>query len=170
MKTSHPMPLRLFFAALFVFSSFASAGDFSVRVTGKERSNDLIYVDRSWRKDLPQRLKVAIRAGETTPANEVIFKAYFFDSNGRLLRSQNEPSKTWTNTKTGISEVGLPDPVPSNKLSFVFLALPEQLKDLKTTIVVFGRKGQLVADLYPSGTPLDHFEFPEKAELTNKPN
>ena len=163
------VPNRLFLAVIFACTSFASAGDFSVRVTGKERSTDLIYIDRTWRKDLPQRLKVAVRAGENIPASQVIFKAYFYDADGHLIRSENEPNKTWTHTSKGIGEVGLPDPVPSNKQSYVFLALPDQRKDPKTIIVVFGRQGQLVADLYPSGKPLDGFDFPEKAEVTGKP-
>ena len=162
------VPNRLFLAVIFACTSFASAGDFSVRVTGKERSTDLIYIDRTWRKDLPQRLKVAVRAGENIPASQVIFKAYFYDADGHLIRSENEPNKTWTHTSKGIGEVGLPDPVPSNKQSYVFLAIPEQLKELKTTIVVFGKKDHLVACIYPGGKPIDSFDFPEKAEVAGK--
>jgi len=147
--------------------ALASAGDFSARVVCKELSKDLIYVDRTWRKDLPLRLKVGIRAGEETPCREVVFKAYFFDASENLIDSQAGPNLTWTQTNKGIGEVGMPELIASNKTSYVYLALPEKLKSLRTTIIVFGKQGQLVASIYPCGK-LDKFNFPEKAEVLVK--
>jgi len=147
---------------------FASAEDVTVRIGGKEKSTDLIKVGSAWRKDLPDRIKVRLRAGKETSTSGMVFKAYFYDENGHLLRSQDGPNAIWTKTKRGIEEVGLPATLEPAKASEVFLALPEDLKGLRTTIVVFGKPSELVADIYPSGKKLEDFDFPEKAAVLPK--
>jgi hypothetical protein len=145
--------------------SCASAEDLSVRISGKEKSSELIKVGNVWRKDLAERIKVRLRADQETPTSGMVFKAYFFDENGYLLRSQDGPNSIWTKTKRGIEEVGMPATLDSARASEVFLAIPEDLKGLRTTIVVFGNPSGPIADIYPSGKKIEDFNFPEKASL-----
>ncbi len=140
----------------------ATAQDVSVRVTGKEKSTELIKVGSAWRQDLPDRLKVRLRANKETPTRGMIFKAYFYTDNGTLIRSQSGPNKIWANTKKGFEEIGVPETLESARAAEVFLALPEDLKKLRATIVVFGDPKKPVADIYPSGKKFEDFEFPEK--------
>ena len=157
--------LALIGMILSVITISGIAQDISVRVIGKEKSSDLIQVDRVWRKDLPDRLKVRLRATKETPTGGMIFNAYFYDDKGNLIRSQKGPNMVWARTKRGVEEVGLPQVLESARASEVFLALPENLKGLRTTIIVFGFPDKLVADIYPSGKKFDDFEFPEKQAL-----
>lgn len=154
--------LALIVIVFAIISGSGIAQDVSVRVIGKEKSSELILVGRTWHKDLPERLKVRLRATKETPTAGMIFSAYFYDDKGSLIRAQKGPNMVWAKTKRGVEEVGVPETLESARASEVFLALTEDLKALRTTIVVFGDPGKPVADIYPSGKKIEDFEFPEK--------
>ena len=142
------------------------AQEITVRIVGKETSSALIKVDNVWRKDVPERLKVRLRADVKTSTQGFTFKAYFFNGGGILVRSQVGPNPIWTGTKRGIEEVGLPALLETARASEVFLALPEEMKRIRTTIVVYGNATNLRADIYPGGKKIEDFDFPEKAAVS----
>jgi len=136
--------------------------EFSVRISGRESSKELINIDGAWRKDCPRRMKVTLRSKSEIPAHDLTFKAYYFDGEGNVLREQDKPNSVWARTRRGIEEVGMPDPLPSGILSTVYLAVLDDLKDHRHTLVVFGSGDDLVATVYPANKPLKDFDFPEK--------
>lgn len=157
-------PIFLLFAAsLLLARPLIAESDFSVNIQSRTRSADLIMVGSDWRKDLPRRMKVSIRSNNEVPAKALTFKAYFYDGDGNLIRKQDGPSLIWANTKKGFTAVGIPDPMPAGRSQEVFLAMPEDLKELRSTIVVFGKGEDLVATLYPSSKPIEDFDFDEKS-------
>lgn len=147
------------------FSTLAQAGDFSVNLAGKTSSSDLIKAGKSWRSDLPSRLRVTLRSSKAVSGSEVVFKAYFYDADANLIRTQNGPNPIWTQTKRGIEEVGLPAEFKPGQMETVYLALPEDLSKMRTCIVIFGQGEDLSYDISPNSKKVADFHFPEQDKL-----
>lgn len=162
------MKRALFLLTAMISTALGGTGTFSAQVS-KTSSTDLINVDGTWRKDLPNRLKVSLRSSRELPGRDLFLKAYFFDADGKLLREQKGPSPIWTGTKKGIEEVTFPEVLKPGQLETVFVALPDSVKKMKTVIVVFGQGDDLSCDVYPNSKKVEDFAFPEKESVLKKP-
>lgn len=159
----------LFFLLALGSAAFSStrAGDYSVNVAGKTTSTEAILVGKSWRTDIPSRFRVTLRSSKEHAGSNMVFRAYFFDADGNLIRKQKGPNLIWTGTKKGVEEVGMPETLKPGKIETVYLAIPEDVEKMKTLIVVFGLGEDLTCDVYPSSKKLEDFDFPEKAAIKN---
>jgi len=157
-----------FSLALILISSFlplAQAGDYSVNVVGKMTSKEAIQVGNAWRTDLPSRFRVSLRSSKEIAGSDLIFKAYFYDADGNLLRKQTGPNAIWTGTKKGTEAVGLPEQMKAGQLETVYLATPPDVDKMKALIVVFGSGDELTYDIYPGSKKIEDFTFDEKDKV-----
>ncbi len=157
--------LSLAFSAGTAFSARAAGDDFKIVAVRPFWSQDLIYVGKAWRKDLPKRIQVSLRVDADTPASSVFVKAYFYDKDDKLVGTSPAPNKIWTQTPRGIEEVGLPAMLPHVKTTDIYFAVTQELEAKKwtTVLVVFGNAGKVAASANPS-TSMSKLDFPEKAQ------
>lgn len=160
---------RLPLLGLLVCLSFftARADDFSARVS-KFTTREALKVGNAWRTDIPDCLKVTLRSSREIPGKDIYFKAYFYDADGKLLRAQTGPNALWTGTKKGTAEYTVPDAFKPGQLEAVYLALPEDVKKMKTVIVIFGQGDDLTCEVYPNSKKAEDFDFPEKDKVLKK--
>ncbi len=138
--------------------------DFKILGVSSFHSNDLIWVKNAWRKDLPNRIQATLRVETDTPAKSIFVKAYFYDSDDKLVATVGQPNKIWTATGRGMEEVGLPSTLSHVKTTEVYFALPEDIvaKKWKTVLVVFGNSTKAAACANPA-TEMEKLNYPEKA-------
>lgn len=141
---------------------------FRIATIRETRSSDLIKVGRTWRKDLPKRIEVTMRTGESMKSSALKVKAYFFDKDDQLVFTAAKPNPIWTQTPRGIEEVLYPEKVERSKSFNVYFALPEELEETKwkSMVVVFGNGKEFTARSRPASI-LSKLEYPE-AELVAK--
>lgn len=158
-------PLLVLFGIQFAFLSLGRADDFSVNIAGKTTSSEAIKVGNAWRTDLPSRYRVTLRSSADVAAKDLVFKVYFFDAEGKVLRKQDGPSSIWTSTKQGTAEAGMPEALKGGQLSTVYVAIPPEVSKSKATLVLFGSADNLAYEVYPSSKKVEELDFPEKDKI-----
>lgn len=145
----------------FVFRKL-DAGEY---ITGKTTSPEAIRVGPNWRTDLRSRYKITMRSSKGVTKKDLIFKAYYFDADGKIITSQNEPNPIWTSTKQGTGELGMPDKMTTGQLATAYVAIPPEVDKAKALLVIFGSGDDLTYDIHPNTKKIEDLSFPEKDKV-----
>lgn len=159
------MKLLLSLLVTVTLISAAQAGDFSVNISGKATSPEAIRVGGTWRTDLRSRYKITMRSSKDLTKKDLFFRAYYFDADGKIITSQNEPNPIWTSTKQGTGELGMPDKMVTGQLATAYIAIPPEVDKAKTLLVIFGSGDDLTYDLHPNSKKIEDLNFPEKDKV-----
>jgi hypothetical protein len=159
------MKILLSLLATVTLISAAKAGDFSVNISGKTTSPEAIRVGSTWRTDLRYRYKITMRSSKDLTKKDLFFRAYYFDADGKVITSQNEPNPIWTSTKHGTGELGMPDTLVTGQLATAYIAIPPEVDKAKALLVVFGSGDDLTYDLHPNTKKIEDLNFPEKDKV-----
>ncbi|CAN5468541.1 hypothetical protein BH09VER1_BH09VER1_26230 [soil metagenome] len=141
------------------------AGDYSINISGKTTSPEAIRVGKNWRTDLRSRYKITMRSSKDVTKSDLFFRAYFFDADGKIISTLNEPNPIWTSTKTGTGELGMPDKMVTGQLATAYIAIPPEVEHAKALLVIFGSGDDLSYDIHPNTKKIEDLNFPEKDKV-----
>jgi len=171
------IPLRFVAAFVFLSGAILHAGTFSIesihlheqgtRLTAGIQENDA-NSNTSWmRKIFAPQVEVEIKVGKEALTKNLVAKAYYFDSAGKLVKSFAGPSAALRPVRNGDSVRGTssvsvwPTILPANSLQSIYFPLPENLPAGWSLIVVFGNASGAVAASVPDGRQAN-FSYPER--------
>jgi len=127
---------------------------------------DLASGFRHLKISLPQ-VEAQVRVDQDAHSQNLIAKAYFFDSTGRLIKAFDTPAPALRSMKASESVRSKdmtaiwPAILPANSRQSIFFPLPPNLPADGSVVVVFGNRNGAVSASLPDGQQ-DKFVYPEK--------
>lgn len=106
-------------------------------------------------------VEVQVATRETTPSNGMIARAYFYDSDKKLLGVGNVTNAVHIANETAYA---LPPEFGKDQVVSLYFPLPQNLPSGGcTALVVFGDNMQAVAKVYPTNSSAYGLDYPEKS-------
>lgn len=153
-----PALAAIFFGA----TLFSQAVEYKIEHVS--RGKEYAWVDDQWDEGA-ECVELKVSANEKQGANDVYYRAYFYDKADKLIYSAKKPSTIW---EYGESNVYTPKALEAGKKYSVYFAVPKVYttgdKKWRRVIVVFGNQEQAVAQLFPKGE-IKPYDFPEKSRV-----
>jgi hypothetical protein len=139
-----------------------------IKSVSRFRNSMNAWVDKGWVRGL-NTLRAKLRLESGASQGGFFVRAYFFDrDNVKVLEYKKPPQ-----VEVGPGKYATLPTFWKDKEDYeIYFPIPND-KDggpsgWKTAIVVFGNSKKVVADVTPSNTSLEAFDFPEKANLLAK--
>jgi predicted esterase len=163
-------------AGCFLSNPSLWAGTFSiesihVHPQGGDISSGITAIDKT---QLPRRVEifipqveVQIKVARDAVSQNLIAKAYYYDSSGQLIQAFARPSPavrpvSASDSVRGTSSVAVwPTILPANTLLSIYFPLPSQLPSTWTLVIVFGNAHGVVAASVPDGQQ-QKYSYPEQ--------
>ena len=112
-------------------------------------------------------LEISVSVAENTRSDQTMAKAYFFDSNNKLIFTHKTPSNV--GKKSDRRQFPMPVLFKKNQTERLFFEVPESLRGQNwKAVVVFGDKSEAKSITYPPTASDFRLDYPERELVYNR--
>ena len=160
------MKALLILGCFFVASSLCAQSNFQVDLVIPAKK--YLFVDGAWQKGA-DCVEAKISVAANTASKDVILKAYFYSTDGKILHTEGKPSSEGQTNGTTIK--AMPAMFERGKKYSALFRIPSSINTgaakWKRAIVVFGSGTDFSSKIYPKDD-LAKFSFPEKTNTSSQ--